>query len=151
MEEYKEIWKDIPGYEPYQVSNLGRVRNNKELKTNRDATKRGKPLRTRLNRNGYEELKIRKDGKQIHMLVHRLVALAWIENPENKPEVDHIDTIRTNNCVNNLKWVNRIENRNNPKTQTKHYNQMIKAREAQIKILEAEISELKKLRDQPCG
>lgn len=75
MEECKEIWKDIPGYEPYQVSNLGRVRNNKELKTNRDATKRGKPLKTRLNRNGYEELKIRKDGKQIHMLVHRLVAL----------------------------------------------------------------------------
>lgn len=68
MEECKEIWKDIPGYEPYQVSNLGRVRNNKELKTNRDATKRGKPLKTRLNRNGYEELKIRKDGKQIHML-----------------------------------------------------------------------------------
>lgn len=35
--------------------------------------------------------------------------LPWIENPENKPEVDHIDTIRTNNCVNNLKWVSRIE------------------------------------------
>ena len=103
-----EIWKDIQGYEGlYQVSNLGRVRNSKN-----------KLMKTYL-RNGYCRIDLSKEGKRSKHSIHRLVATTFIPNPENKPQVDHINTVRNDNRVDNLRWVTPKENMNNPITRNK--------------------------------
>lgn len=63
---------------------------------------------------GYAHVTLCKNGAQKQWRVHRLVAMAFIPNPENKPFIDHINTVRNDNRVENLRWVTRIENRNNP-------------------------------------
>ena len=57
-----------------------------------------------------------KNNRTRHFLIHRLVAEAFLDNPENKPYIDHIDTIPSNNLLSNLRWVTSLENQNNPKT-----------------------------------
>lgn len=94
-----ETWKDVAGYEGlYQVSNLGRVKN------------RDKLMKLRIKRDGYVGVVLFKDGRRKDELVHRLVAKAFIENAKEKPEVNHRDGVRTNNCVSNLEWCTRSEN-----------------------------------------
>ena len=103
-----EEWEDIEGYEGiYQVSNLGRV---KSLNYNR--TKKEKILKPQLHRKGYLYVVLYKEGKGRHYKIHRLVAQAFIPNPENKPEVNHKDEDKTNNKVENLEWTTRRENCN---------------------------------------
>ncbi len=95
-----EIWKDIPGYEGlYQVSNMGNVysvRNKKRLATSQ--------------RTAYSIVCLSKDGKQKCFGVHQLVALAFLPNPKNKPQVNHINCNRHDNRAENLEWVTRDEN-----------------------------------------
>lgn len=75
--------------------------------------KKIKIMKSQINRYGYEHLGLRTiDNKTRDLKIHRLVALAFIPNPENKPEVNHIDEIKTNNCVQNLNWMTRAENLN---------------------------------------
>lgn len=102
----KEIWKDIPNFGTYQASNLGRIRNSKSI---------GKKecLKTKVTKNGYEEVSVSIDGKPYTKSVHRLVAITFLENPENKPEVDHIDSNKLNNRADNLRWATREENLQN--------------------------------------
>jgi hypothetical protein len=90
----KEIWKDCPHYEGrYLVSNYGRVFS---LLTN-------KILSVRLNNDGYYRLSLNTaDGKRKDEKVHRLVALAFVPNPDKKPEVNHINAIRSDNRAENL-------------------------------------------------
>ena len=119
-----EIWKDIEGYEGYQVSNKGRVKST-------IARKEGKLLKPSANKLGYFIVVLRVNGKPKTHYVHRLVAEAFIPNPDNKPEIDHINTDRTDNtvCLNedgsvnydktNLRWVTRKGNMNNPLTKEK--------------------------------
>ena len=104
MLENKEIWKDIKGYEgKYQVSNFGRVW----------SIKNQKYLKYWVNRCGYHLVGLRsKNGKQKHEQIHRLVALAFIENPNNYPQVNHKDENKGNNCVENLEWVTAKQNCN---------------------------------------
>ena len=104
-----EIWKDIPGYEGrYQASNLGRIKSILRGET--------RIKKTRLDRYGYLQVCININGTQCNKAVHRLIAKAFIENLNNKPQIDHINGIKTDNRVENLRWVTNKENMNNPIT-----------------------------------
>ncbi len=101
-----EIWKDIKGYEGlYEVSNLGQIKSFNYLRTGKE--KILKPLK---DKGGYLFVSLYKSGKVKLFKIHRLVAQAFIDNPKNKPCINHIDCDRQNNCVNNLEWVTQKEN-----------------------------------------
>ena len=96
-----EEWRDIKGYEGrYQVSNLGRVRSLRDNHGNY----REKIRATILNKEGYNYISLYKEGKIKMCLVHRLVAEAFIDNPNNYKEVNHKDENKQNNSVSNLEW-----------------------------------------------
>lgn len=98
MENIKEIWKDIEGYENlYKISNLGRV---KSLNYNR--TGKEKILKSRKDVGGYFRIGLFKERKQKCYKVHRLVAQAFLDNPYNLPQVNHKDEDKTNNTI----WIN---------------------------------------------
>ena len=117
-----EIWKDIPGYEGVlQVSNLGRVWKFEEICKRKchwsgnliNYISKAHFVKTAKYSNGYLFIPIRFKGvKRSSISLHRAVASAFIENPENKPEVNHIDGNKENNNVNNLEWVTHSENHN---------------------------------------
>ncbi len=108
----KEEWRQVVGFEDYEVSDCGEVRN---IKTKRLLT-------FFQDKGGYYRVSLRKNGQPTNKLVHRIVAEAFLTNPENKPCVDHIDTVRTNNTVSNLRWVTHKENANNELSK-KHYSE----------------------------
>lgn len=91
----KEQWKDIADFDNYEVSDLGRVRNKK--------TKRILRLGSD-GRKGYLHVDLCKDGEHNFKRIHRLVAEAFIPNPLNLQQINHIDENKTNNCVDNLEW-----------------------------------------------
>lgn len=110
----EELWKDIVGFEGlYQIRNCGRVKSLERKSFNGKHLKE-KILKIQLNSHGYSSVVLRKNNKSYTKEVHRLVALAFIPNPENLPQVSHKDETRTNSCVNNLKWSTVIDNCNMP-------------------------------------
>jgi hypothetical protein len=107
-----EIWKDIQGYEGYyQASNLGRVRSLNRIKCNGHKLS-GKILKPSADKDGYLHVVLSADKVNTSYQVHRLIASAFIENKERKPEVNHLDEIKTNNTPENLCWCTRKENMN---------------------------------------
>ena len=131
MIENTEIWKPVVGYEElYEVSNFGRVRSLDRIDSNNHPLN-GVILKPYISNSGYLLVGLYKQQKRDRKLLHRLVAEAFIPNPENKPEIDHINTIKTDNTVflnedgsinyekTNLRWTTRKENINNPITKTK--------------------------------
>ena len=103
-----EIWKDIDEFEGlYQISNLGNV---KSLNYNRTGKER--ILKPGNNGCGYLFVILYKNGKLKHFTIHRLVANAFLENPDNKSDVNHKDEDKTNNNVDNLEWMTSKENNN---------------------------------------
>lgn len=101
-----EIWKDVEGYNgKYQVSNYGNVRSFSKWK-------KGDLLKPSITTTGYYYVNLVKDGRKkiVPTRIHRLVATAFIENPEEFPEVNHIDGNKLNNHVSNLEWVSRSRN-----------------------------------------
>jgi len=100
-----EEWKSLPEYIGIEISTLGRVRKNTRTHHGDIIEKFCK------DRDGYCRYTVQKlNGKYTSQLVHRLVAKAFIPNPENKPSVNHINNDRTNNRVDNLEWVTAKEN-----------------------------------------
>lgn len=96
-----EIWKDIPDYEDiYQVSNFGRVRN----------VIKGTIKKQVVSKTGYWVVNLWKNNISKVYKVHRLIAEAFIPNPEGKNEVNHIDLVKTNNMISNLEWTTHKEN-----------------------------------------
>lgn len=111
----KEIWKQVEGHPFYLVSNFGRLYVKEHLvwcKANNAWSKRKghicKPNYS--NSKGYARVGIQVDGKQRQFSLHRLVALAFIPNPYNYPQVNHINGDKTDNRVVNLEWVSNQEN-----------------------------------------
>lgn len=91
----QEVWKDIENYENlYQVSNFGNIRN----------VKSNKLLKQEITKGGYLRVTLTKCKQQKHFSVHRLVAYAFIENPNGFPCINHIDENPQNNCVDNLEY-----------------------------------------------
>ena len=99
-----EIWRIVPGHDSVMVSNLGRVKVNKngEYRLHKQY----------LLPNGYCYIDVRINGKLHHTRIHRMVALAFIPNPYNFPVINHKDEVKTNNCVDNLEWCTQKYNCN---------------------------------------
>ena len=98
------LWRDVVGYEGlYQVSNTGKIRSLYRYK---------KELKPNITKNGYATVELFKNKKSKRLLIHRLVAFAFIENPSNLPQVNHIDENKLNNHVENLEWLTAKENMN---------------------------------------
>lgn len=113
----EEIWKPIPGYkELYEVSSEGRVKRLEYVivdKIGRKYHRKEQILKGISNSNGYLQVHLHDNkGKRKFLPVHRLVAKTFISNPEDKPQVNHKDEDKTNNCVDNLEWVTIKENAN---------------------------------------
>lgn len=95
------IWKKIPNYDGiYEVNNVGQIRN----------TTSGKVLKQHENPLGYKFIRLSKNGVSKKYRVHRLVAICFLENPENKPFINHLDSNPRNNQLDNLQWCTQSEN-----------------------------------------
>jgi len=97
-----EEWRPIDGFPNYEVSNQGNIRSIKFNKI--------KILKLQIDKQGYYSVNLCTNNITRRLWVARLVGIAFIPNPENKPEIDHINRIRTDNRVENLRWVSHSEN-----------------------------------------
>lgn len=131
-----EIWKDIVGYEGlYQISNFGQIKSvDRYYKTGRGGMvfRKGNYIKPKIDKYGYYTLGLYKDGKQKFTTIHRLVALHFISNDSNLPQVNHIDENKLNNHVDNLEWCNAKYNSNygnrNKKISSKQKNSIAKSK-----------------------
>lgn len=94
-----EVWKDIPGFENYQISNYGNVKS-----LNYGRTGKTKLLKPTISGKGYLLVRLSKSGKPNALLVHRLVAMAFIQNLNNRKQINHKDENKFNNNANNWEW-----------------------------------------------
>lgn len=110
----EEIWKDIQGYEGlYQVSNFGRIKSLSRLifrKNGNNYSTKEIIMTLVFTKNKYLTIKLRKGDSSIRFFIHRLVAKAFIPNPEMKKQINHLDGNKTNNLVSNLVWSTQSEN-----------------------------------------
>lgn len=110
-----EVWKDIEGYEGlYQISNVGNVKSLARAKKDtlgRIQSIKEKILKAAADKDGYFRVVLQKNGEKKNKIAHRLVAQAFIPNPDNKPQINHIDGNKQNNRLSNLEWCTLAENR----------------------------------------
>ena len=130
----KEIWKNIDGYLNYMVSNFGRIKNINYRGTGKTKFIKG------TKHNNYTHITLSKNNKLKAYLLHRLVAEAFIPNPENKPCINHKDCNRQNNRADNLEWCTQKENI--------QYMDKLKRRVANKKLNEEEVKIIKEIKKQ---
>lgn len=114
-----EVWKDVPGFEGlYVASNTGGLIRMpyRGAKRNRwgniiDFTMSERAVKPKPNNRGYLQVRLYKDSVCFNMLLHRVVAMAFIPNPQNLPQINHIDEDKTNNNISNLEWCTNMYNR----------------------------------------
>lgn len=111
-----EIWKDIIDFPNYQISNLGKIKSkeretNVGIKNQKTRFRKELILKQTIDKRGYSQVILYNNQKAKHFKVHRLVAEYFIENINNKPQVNHKDGNKQNNHVNNLEYVTDIENK----------------------------------------
>lgn len=142
-------WRDVVGYEElYQVSDNGLVRS--KIEKTRIADKENRIMKPKMDNKGYMRVNLHKNGRCRAELINRLVATAFIPNPDNLPQVGHNDDIKTNNDVSNLYWTDSYENnRHNGKLDRFHkaHNAKIEeiARKLSYKIRAASLTDSKEL------
>ncbi len=119
----KTEWREVKEYSNYEVNQLGEIRHKK----------RQKILKPRSNNGGYQYVNFKINGKNTNFAVHRIVANAFIPNPNGYTEVNHKDYNKKNNCVDNLEWVSSSQNKQhsylkqeNKKSRGKAVNQYTK-------------------------
>ena len=117
MEEIRvgEIWKDIKGYENYQISNYGRIKSKTRItkvgiKNVKEALRKDKVLKPQKLTKGYLGVRLYQNTTGKTFKIHRLVANAFIPNPNNLLQVNHIDGNKSNNSADNLEWCTNEEN-----------------------------------------
>ena len=110
----EEIWVDVKDFEGlYQVSNLGRIKSLCKTVERRGYGKLTFPekiLAPHVDKVGYPRMMFYRKGSIVRQSIHRVVAMSFIPNPEGKPQVNHINSIRTDNRVENLEWCTALEN-----------------------------------------
>lgn len=120
--EQEELWKPVVGYEGlYEVSNYGNIRSLDRIVVYSDGRthKHNSCVLKQIKNKGYLYVGLNKNNKRSSERVHRLVAKSFIDNPCNKPCIDHINGNKEDNKVTNLQWVTYKENMNNPLTKEK--------------------------------
>ena len=140
----EEVWKDVPGYEGlYKVSNTGKVMSLQTVglfgKNNN-----GRLMTLRTDKFGYKFVFMSKDGKKKRGSVHRLVALAFIPNPDNLPQVNHKDEVRDNNNADNLEWCTVTYNNNYGNRRLKASNSISGERNGRAILTEEKVLEIRR-------
>jgi hypothetical protein len=151
----QEIWKDIKGYEGlYKVSNLGRVKSLNRVIKNKNGSLRSleeRMLNPLKDTDGYLMVGLFQYGNQKRCKIHRLVAETFLENPNNKPQVNHINEIKSDNKLSNLEWVTAKENVNHGSAPKRRAESRMK-RVVQISIEGEEIRTFKSMNEvAECG
>lgn len=109
----KEVWKQVEDYPDYYISNLGRLKSIDRYivdSLGRKTKRKGKLIKLHKSHKGYLRVKMINGDKHITTSIHRIMAKAFIPNPENKPQVNHINGIKTDNRIENLEWCTNQEN-----------------------------------------
>lgn len=120
----QEIWKPVVGYEGfYEVSNMGNVRSIDRITQIGSKGSRFQPMiiLKKAIRNGYHSVMLSKENEKSNTSVHRIVALAFIDNPLQKTQVNHINSIKTDNRVENLEWATPKENTHHSMRNGNHF------------------------------
>jgi hypothetical protein len=125
MNSGEERWKDIDGWEDwYSVSSQGRVMSHSRPSPSKGGSTRilkARILKLKMDEDGYLRVGLSRDGHETLFSVHRLVALAFVPNNENKPEVNHVDNNPSNNNESNLEWCTHKENVDHCRNQARGY------------------------------